>query len=147
MKKFITAIFLVVVIQGIGYTQDINREAQWREDILRGLDTAKQDSSRVLLMAEFSNYYKLNRPDSAVIYGYRALTLARKIKFAKGELTALHTLIITQLNLGNDSKALQMCLQANKIAEQNNMSYYKALVRCFWQSGQHCCPPLLLLFI
>ena len=35
MKKIISAILLVVNIQGMGHTQDINGAADWRDDILR----------------------------------------------------------------------------------------------------------------
>ena len=83
MKKFITVIFLVIVIQRIGYTQDINGESGWHKDILHNLDTTTQDTSRVLLIGELANYYKFYLPDSALFYGYKALALARQIKFPK----------------------------------------------------------------
>ena len=73
----------------LGYTQDINGEARWHEDILHSLDTARQDTTRVLLIAELANYYKFIWPDSALFYGYKALALARQIKFPKGEVEAL----------------------------------------------------------
>ena len=126
MKKFIAVVFLVLIIQAIGYTQDLNVEATWREDILHRLDTAKQDTSRVLLIAELANYYKFQLPDSALFYGYKALTLARKIKFPKGELAALQMIMITQFQLGNDSRALQVTLEGLKIAEKNNLVNDKA---------------------
>jgi tetratricopeptide (TPR) repeat protein len=126
MKKIITAILLVVIIQGIGHTQDINGEADWRDDILRGLDTARQDTSRVLLTVELANYYKFYLPDSALFYAYKALSLSRQIKFPKGEVRALMYVAMVNGVLGNDSKALQTTLQGLKIAEKNNLPYDKA---------------------
>ena len=126
MKKFITAIFLVVVIQGIGHTQNINGEADWHKNILHILDTARQDTTRVLATAELANYYKFHLPDSSLFYGYKALELARQIKFAKGEVKALEAMTLTLTTLGNDSKALQMTLQGLKIAEENNLVNDKA---------------------
>jgi hypothetical protein len=41
--------------------------------------------TRVLLIAYLANYYKADLPDSALFYGYKALALARQIKFPKGE--------------------------------------------------------------
>ena len=67
-------------------------------------------------------------PDSALFYGYKALALARQIKFPKGEVKALEIIIIAQLILGNDSKALQITLQGLKIAEKNNLINEKALL-------------------
>src|SRR6266487_2544509 len=121
MKKIITTILLVVIIQGIGHTQDINGAADWRDDILHGLDTARQDTSRVLLTVELANYYKFYLPDSALFYAYKALSLSRQIKFPKGEVRALMYVAMVNGVLGNDSKALQTILQRLKIAEKNNL--------------------------
>ena len=123
MKKSITIVVILLVIASIGVAQDV-----WLGSIKHDLSVASHDTSRVLALAEFCNYYKLKRPDSALIYGYKALTLARRIKFQKGEVKAMEELIITQSNLGNDSKALQLIFQANKIAERNNMRFDKALL-------------------
>src|SRR6266496_4550492 len=126
MKKIITAIFLLIAIHGIGYAQDVNGESDWHEDILHRLDTARQDTSRVLLIIELANYFKFYLPDSALFYGYKALALARQIKFPEGEVKALEYIVLTLTTLGNDSKALQMDLQGLKIAEKNNLIGEKA---------------------
>jgi len=126
MKKIITVIFLVVVTQGIGHTQDFNGEVEWRDRSLYGLDTARQDSTRVLLTSELAGYYKYYLPDSALFYGYKALELARHIKFARGEVSAMYYILFAHMVLGNDSKALQICLQALKLAEKNNLLNDKA---------------------
>ncbi|HEY6975549.1 MAG TPA: histidine kinase [Chitinophagaceae bacterium] len=120
--------FFFILVHNAGYAQDINGESVWRENILHGLDTTTQDTSRVLLTAELANYYKFHLPDSALFYGYRALESARQIKFPQGEVDALEAMIHTQTTLGNDSKALQMALQGLKIAERNNLIYDKALL-------------------
>ena len=84
MKKITTIVFFLTLILNAGYTQDIE-QAQHYEHIRHSLDTARQDTTRVLLMAELADYYKSNLPDSALFYGYKALALARQIKFPKGE--------------------------------------------------------------
>ena len=112
MKKIITAIFFVIIIQGIGHTQDVNSESPWHKYILHSLDTATQDTTRVLLTVELANYYKYNLPDSSLFYGYKALELARQIKFVRGEVRAMYYILFAHMVLGNDSKALQICLQA-----------------------------------
>ena len=70
-------------------------------------------------MASLCQYYKWNRPDSAIYYGNKAVTLARQIKFPKAELRALDGMVLTHLAIGNNSKALQINLEAIKIAEKN----------------------------
>ena len=132
MKKILLAIFLLTVIRCICCAQDPGLKAdslakEWHENILHDLDTARQVTSRVLATAELANYYKFYLPDSALFYGYKALALARQIKFPKGEARALAYIILAQLVLGNDSKALQLTLQGLKIAEKNNLVYDKAI--------------------
>jgi len=126
MKKIITSIVLLAITQLTVRGQDIGGEAVWRDNILHDLDTAKHDTSRILFTAELANYYKFNLPDSAIIYGYKALEWARKIRYAKGEVRALTYILFTHATLGNDAKALQVCLQALKISEKNNLLNDKA---------------------
>src|SRR5436190_20603602 len=121
MKKIITVIFFLIVTQKAGYAQDLNAESGWRDSTLNSLDTARQDTTSVLLMVDLANYYKYHSPDSSLFYGYKALALARQIKFPKGEVEAIHIIVLAQLTLGNDSKALQITLQGLKIAEKNNL--------------------------
>src|SRR4051812_33555969 len=126
MKKITTIIFFLIVNLNAGYTQDINEQTQYHQHILNGLDTARQDTTRVLLLADLADYYKSDLPDSALFYGYKALALARQVEFPTGEMRALGYMIIALKTLGNDSKALQMALQGLKIAEKNNLISDKA---------------------
>jgi len=119
MKKITATIFFLIVVQHACYTQDTSRIAQEHQDVLHSLDTATHDTTRVLLIAELADYYKGDLPDSALFYGYKALALARQIKFPRGEVRALDIMVLALLSLGNDSKALQMALQGLKIAEKN----------------------------
>jgi two-component system NtrC family sensor kinase len=121
MKKIIAIIFLFIVTPVMDYAQDLNAESEWHENILHDLDTARQDTSRVLLIAELASYYKFHLPDSALFYAYKALALARQIKFPKGELAALRNIAVIQTVLGNDSRGLQIILLGLKIAEKNNL--------------------------
>ncbi len=120
MKKSITIIILLVIAH-TALAQDTILTAL-RNDLL----VANDDTSRVWALESISDYYKGTKPDSALIYGYKALALARKIKFSKGEFQAIELLLITQGGLGNNSKALQLIFQAGKIAEKNNNGYEKA---------------------
>ena len=121
MKNRIVFTFLLFVFWVIGFAQN-----PWRDAVRQKLANAETDTSRVLAMAEMCSTFKFNRPDSAFFFGYNALTIARQIKFPKGELEAMLNLAITYSVLGNDAKAVQIALQGLKIAEKNNLTFYKA---------------------
>jgi two-component system NtrC family sensor kinase len=114
MKKSIYIIFLLLAIQGLGMAQVFDGDSLKNE-----LSIATNDTSRTMLMAELCQYYKWNKPDSALYYGNKAVALARRINFPKAELRALEGIVLTHLAIGNESKALQGNLEAFKIAEKN----------------------------
>ena len=118
MKNSFTVITILLAIAHVAIAQDSDLINSWYN-----LSVAKEDTSRVWAMVGLCDYYKGTKPDSALIYGYKALGLARKIKFQKGEFAALELLIITQGGLGNDTKELQLIFQADKIA---NTAHKKA---------------------
>src|SRR6476620_11627796 len=110
MKKNITIIIILLAIANITIAQDsvLTR-------LRHNLSIAKDDTSRVGVMLEFVYYYTNTKLDSSLIYGYKALELARKIKFQRGEFETLEQLIIIQGALGNNTKELQLIFQAEKI--------------------------------
>ncbi|MCB0689454.1 MAG: hypothetical protein KDC53_23105 [Saprospiraceae bacterium] len=98
----------------------------WLQTIKQRWTDAKDDSTRVGIMNDFANYYKLKRPDSTLIYGYKALSLARKINFHYGELVAMRFLAFAHMGLGNYSKATQLNLQILKNADKVDLMEEKA---------------------
>jgi signal transduction histidine kinase len=126
MKTLLTKLCLLIfpfIFSFTGIAQDTLTTLRHK------LSVAKDDTSRVNVMDEYCNYYKDIKPDSALLYGYKALALARKIKFREGEFETLVLLIFTQVHLGNESKALQLIFQAEKIAtkeyEKANLVLFK----------------------
>jgi signal transduction histidine kinase len=99
----------------------------WKKSIDSQWAIVSHDTSRALLLAETANYYKFKKPDSGFFYAYKALALARQINFPKAHAIALQFIGITHITLGNDAKALQIILQAAKIAEENNLIGIKAV--------------------
>ena len=122
--------FFFLVMKSTCYAQNLDAESDWRDNALHGLDTAKQDTSRMLFMHELAAYYKYYSPDSALFYGDKALALAKQIKFPQGEVYALEDIYFAQITIGNDSKALEITLRGLKIAERNNLKNDKALLLC-----------------
>lgn len=80
----------------------------------------KQDTTRVLLLAELSFAYSGSKPDSAMILAQEGLQLSRRNGFLKGEAMSLHRLSGPYVSFGNAPKALELLLQSLKINEKIN---------------------------
>ena len=117
MKKIVFFLVLSFFNTVYNHAQVINSSTI--DSLKIELSIATQDTIRASLMAEICQYYKWNRPDSAIHYGNKALLLAKQIKFPKAEIRALEGMVLTHLTIGNDSRALQINLEGIKIAEKN----------------------------
>ena len=137
MKKVITIVFVFFAIQNTGFAQRYDLEKIHQE-----LAIAAQDTNRVKLYNDLCNEYKLRRPDSAIYYGNKAVILANKINYPFGKVNAMILIILAHTAIGNDAKALEINLQATKIAEKNNMiletaSLYDLLGRTYQQTHEY----------
>ena len=85
----------------------------------------------MLILAELAETYRYRVPDSALLYGQRSLSLARQIKFFKGEVNALLSISVVMRELGNFPKALETALKALQIAQDNHYDFgeVRSLVR------------------
>lgn len=85
MRRFLTLLFstftTLIFAQHEGLMQT--------DSLKRQLLIAQPDTTLVLILAKLSEGYRGSKPDSAMFYGKRALTIARQIKFHKGEVNAL----------------------------------------------------------
>ena len=113
MIKIITLITIFLAFQILGFAQNSSK----LDSLKHELSIAKNDSSRAHFMNSLSNYYRANRPDSAVFYANKALILARHINDPELEVQSLAISTLVQIYVGNDSRALQLNLEAIKIAE------------------------------
>ena len=134
MKKSISVIFLFVVMWSSGIAQDYYQKIDslnnmLRDSIMQKLAISTEDTTRVHLLNDMCNYFKFDKPDSALYYGYEAISLSRQIKFPEGEVRAMHNIALSQNILGNISKGLQFIFQGLKIADKNNLTFEKALLR------------------
>ncbi|HOY16673.1 MAG TPA: ATP-binding protein [Haliscomenobacter sp.] len=92
------------------------------------LAIVKQDTSRVLILAELCYAYRNIKPDKSLLIGQKALVLARKIQFLKGESRVLNYVGNIFRTLGDLPKSLDYHFKGLKIAEKNNYSLEAA--RC-----------------
>ena len=84
------------------------------------LRLAQEDTTRVLNIAELGLQFRNSNPDSSIIYGQKALALAKQIKFQKGEALALSNIGLAKREKGDLPGALELEIQALQIAEENN---------------------------
>jgi tetratricopeptide (TPR) repeat protein len=124
--KTLTRTFLLILIGSISFAQNA-RGRLIVESSKRQLTIAKHDTSRVLIMAQLCNSYRVPQPDSALVFGQQALTLAQQIKFPKGEIRALAYMGRVQLDVGSLPKSLEMQFKALQIAEDNHLPAETAL--------------------
>jgi two-component system NtrC family sensor kinase len=115
--KIATFTLLFALIGSVGFAQNMRPDSLKQE-----LTMAKQDTNRVLIMAQLCNAYRSVNPDSAQFYAQKALALARKINFPKGMVRALTNWGRVINDSGNLPKALQMQFEALQIAEENGLT-------------------------
>ena len=113
--KTFTITLVLAIIFHCGLAQNI-----YTDSLRQRLAVSKTDTSRVLLMAELCFYYRYSNSDSSVFYGESSLTLAKQIKFFRGECQAMARLGLTMREKGNLPKSLELQFAALKIAEDHN---------------------------
>ncbi len=89
------------------------------DSLKRELTIAKHDTSRVNSMVSLCFAYRSFKLDSSLLSGEKALNLARKIKFTKGEINALNALSGSFRIQGDMPKFLDFRIKALKILEEN----------------------------
>ena len=112
MKKII---LLLSVILSISYS---NAQTGNRDSIIQLLQNDKEDTSRVLHLADLSYEYLESKPDTAMTLALEALSLARRISFLDGEAISLNR--VGGALYGNYPKSMELFLQALQINERIN---------------------------
>ena len=115
MKKII--LILPLITLGINYS---NAQTGNRDSIKHLLQNDKEDTSRVLHLADLSFEYLESKPDTTMILALEALSLSRRIGFLKGEAVSLNRMANAYTSLGNYPKALEVSIQALQINEKIN---------------------------
>ncbi|HEY2722308.1 MAG TPA: ATP-binding protein [Chitinophagaceae bacterium] len=113
MKKLITIAVLLLL-------QATAIRAQYVIDSLtKLLNTVKGDIDRVSILTSISRAYIYSKPDSALFFGQQGLELSRRINYKSGESRCLRVTASVFMNTGNYPKALEIDLEALKIAEES----------------------------
>ena len=127
-KNFLLIFFVLPAL--VGYTQ-LHLGFLQTDSLKRELANATHDSTRVLIMANLTEGYRWSNPDSAMLYGQQALSLARQINFPRGEANSLISLSVVLRELGNLPKSLDLALKALQITRDNSfhLEEISALIR------------------
>ena len=128
MKMFLNIVFFVFCTASTLCQLPSSKQT---DSLKHELSITTQDTSRVMILAKLGESYRGTIPDSALLSAQQSLSLAKQIKFPKGEANALLSISVIQRDLGNYSKALETGLKALQIAEDNQYAYEEnlALIR------------------
>ena len=114
MKKLL---LIFILAPGINYT---NAQTGNRDSIIQLLQNDKEDTSRVLHLADLSFEYGESKPDTTLVLALQALDMANRIGFEKGKAISLNRIANAYTSLGNYPKAMEVLLQALQINEKIN---------------------------
>lgn len=116
MKKNICILFIAWLLQiNCAYTQ-----SQIIDSLNHLLYSAKQDSTRSLLLEKLSEEYMFLKNDTALHLASEGIALAKQSNFVKGEVESLRQMGFLYSAMGNDVEALKVSLEALKMAESIN---------------------------
>ncbi len=114
MKTLSLTLFLIFICS-FGFSQNTVTDSLKKE-----LSFEKTDTNRVLKMAHLSFEFDATNQDSSLYYAYKALDLARKIHFSRGEARVLERLGEFYWISGDYPKSLDFAFKGLKIAKDNH---------------------------
>jgi two-component system, NtrC family, sensor kinase len=120
MKTYITFLIILISCGSVFSQEETFKDAK---KLLQELSLVKTDTGTIVLKSRLSEAYRSNNPDTSLILANQALSKAREIGFKKGEIMALNVLSVLHREKGDLPYALQMGLQALKIAENEQLIY------------------------
>jgi len=106
------------------------------EDSLRAeVVSAKDDSSKIKLWSELSNYFSNNKLDSAVYYSQKVINYSQAQQYKYGEALGFLMLASALDRMGNYPKSLEMILKGKSLAEELKQNKAFLLRRVYNQLG------------
>jgi signal transduction histidine kinase len=113
MRRFFLLLFAMTILK-MGWAQ-----SKYTDSLNIELAKAVDDTSRVLILANLSYYYRYQNLDTALVYGKKSLELAQKINFPRGESIAYQSIAVLYRLTGDYSKALELLFKSLKMADDN----------------------------
>jgi len=115
MKKIIFLLLLIALSINYAHAQTGNKDS-----IIQLLQNDKEDTNRVIDLANLAYEYLESKPDTTMALALEALSLANRIGFEKGIAISLDGIGNAFELVGNYPKAMDAYLQALKINERIN---------------------------
>jgi len=118
---FLILLFLLLPAFSMGQNSFYKMVSKQQADSLRNeLKIIKNDTIRMLLCRDLSNYYGEMNYDSSLYFGEQVLHLSRKFKASLWEANALYWMASSFTRYGNYPKALELYSLGKKIAENKD---------------------------
>ncbi len=120
MKIYMVFLILIIFCGSAFGQEETFKDA---ERLIQELSQTRTDTARIILKSRLSEAYRSNNPDTSLILANQALSKSRELGFKKGEIMALNVLCVLHREKGDLPYALQLGLQAWKIAEKEQLIY------------------------
>ena len=126
MTKAFTLTTLLLFFCGIVFSQ-VGGSDRLRDSLKHELIIAKDDTSRVLIMTAIASAYTGFNYDTVNFYGNKALELAQRIHFFRGEASVLNALGLGIQIQGDYPKSFEYLYRGLQIAEEKNYVFETAV--------------------
>ena len=141
MIKNITITILSLFFCGAIFSQ-VGGADRDRDSLKHELVLAKNDTSRVLILAKLASAYNGFYPDTVNFYGKEALALAERINFSRGKVRAFITLGLGFQLEGEYPQSFDYLYRGLKIAEDKNYVLetaicYSSIGNAYWFLGDY----------
>jgi len=113
--KSLLAIFFFTIIS---YALAGQRRQSYLDSLKEKLASSKQDTNKVLILAELASGYGFMQPDSSFSYAQQTLGLAQKLNYLYGQYLGYQNQYFAFNTLGDYPKVLETEFNALKIAER-----------------------------
>ncbi|MFN3997536.1 ATP-binding protein [Algoriphagus sp.] len=128
IHKIVLSLLFTTII-----ASNLSGQSKYTDSLSIELAKAKDDTSKVLILAELGYYHRYQNFDIAFAYSQEALQLAQKIKFLRGESLAYQIMGLISRYKGDYSTALKNMYKSLHIAEENN--YRNEMALCIMRIG------------
>jgi signal transduction histidine kinase len=108
---------VAIVICMVGSFLNISAQNEFEESSKKEYVEAKDDTTRLLSLADMGYYWRYTNMDSAIHYAKLALSMAEQLKYPHGEAYALSVLGTVYREKGDYPTSLQLQLRSQRIAE------------------------------
>lgn len=115
MRSSILAFLVLLIIIPACYSQE-----RTVDSLITLIDKEKEDTNKVLLMNKLAIQYQYSNPGKGMLLAYKAVTIAKQIKFVKGQGNSLTIIGNTLRIMGYYPEALLYHIEALKLREDIN---------------------------